>query len=550
MTVSGCGEEGLKRPADVAIAGAGPVGIKLALDLADAGLDVLLIDSGRDGYDPAAQALSDATIADPAHHAAMSLSVRRGFGGTSRLWGGRAVAFDDLDFGERAAAPGAAWPIGPDDVRPWYATASTFLDSGPPVFDAPWPGRPDDAEGLRLTALERWCAHPDMRRVHGRAVARHPRIRLALSSTVLRVTVEGDGQQVRCLYVAHGDQRIVVTAKAYVIATGGVETARLLLASRAERPALFGGPDGALGRHYMGHAFGSIADIQFTDPAADRQFDFVKDAHGRYVRRRFALDAATQAELGLMNMAAWPDLPELHDPKHGSAILSLAYLALATPGIGPRLMSPAIRARKLGPDKPKVGPHMLNTLKGAPAAGLFAARFMASRYASRVRLPGFFVRNKAHRYALHFHAEHAPNPDSRVTLDKTRDALGMPRARIDLRYGEADARSILATHDAMAVRLEAAGIGRIEHRFPEEARVEAILAQASDGFHQIGTARMSADPALGVVDANARAHGIANLYLAGSSIFPSSGQANPTLLAVALAARLADHLTKTLKQAD
>jgi choline dehydrogenase-like flavoprotein len=187
-------------------------------------------------------------------------------------------------------------------------------------------------------------------------------------------------------------------------------------------------------------------------------------------------------------------------------------------------------------------------LKGAPSAALFSIRFLAARYGSSVRLPGFFVRNAARRYAFHFHAEHAPDPESRVTLSEARDALGLPRARIDLRFGEADARSILATHDAMDARLRAAGIARIEHRLPEAERAAAILALASDGFHQVGTARMAADPKRGVVDADARVHGSANLFLAGSAIFPSSGQANPTYLAVALAARLAAHLKRVLPE--
>lgn len=542
MSLRGCSVEAVRQPADVAIVGIGPVGLKLALDCADAGMRVLLLESGVAGGDATAQALSDAELADPASHAAMGLAMRRGFGGTSALWGGRAVAFDDLDFAARAAVPGAAWPIGTAEVRPWYETACDFLDCGPPVFDEAWPGRAADIDGLRLTALERWCAQPDIARMHGARVGAHPHITLALGATVLGVLLDETGGAVRGLDVRHGDTPVTVTAKTYAVAAGGVETARLLMASREDRPALFGGPEGALGRFYMGHLFGSIADIQLTDQSADRLFEFHKDKSGRYVRRRFALDADTQARLGLINAAFWPDLPELYDPRHGSAILSLAYLALATPGIGPRLMSPAIRQRKLGPDKARVGAHVWNTIKGAPGAALFAARFLAARYGGKVRMPGFFVRNGAHRYALHYHSEQTPDAESRVTLADARDALGMKRARIDLRFGESDASSIVASHDALHERLSGAGIGRVVHRVPEGERRRAVLEQASDGFHQIGTARMSAEPKDGVVDRDARVHGVRNLYLAGSAIFPGSGQANPTLLAVALAARLAAQL--------
>ena len=541
MTTHGCDFAALRQGADVVVVGSGPVGLKCALDLADSGLEVLLIESGTDGRDAAAQALSAASITQSGSHAPMDLAVRRGFGGTSALWGGRAVPFDAIDFETRAAAPGAAWPIAATEVAPWYAGACAFLDCGPDRFEAPLPGRPD-MDGLGVSHLERWCARNDMGAVHGARVAAHPKIRLALGATVL--AVECTGGTVTGLRVAMGGETASVTAKAFVIAAGGVETARLLLASRSETAPDLGGA--ALGRFYMGHLFGSIADIQFLRPEDDRAFTFFKDASGRYVRRRFTLDGEVQRELGLANMAAWPDLPELYDPAHESAILSLAYLALTTPVIGPRLMSEAIRLRKIGPGG-RMGAHIWNVIKGAPGAAWFAAKFLAARYA-KVRLPGFFVLNGAHRYALHYHAEHLPEADSRVTLGEARDALGMRRAVIDLKFGAADAASIVASHDAMDARMQAAGYAKLIHAYAPEDRAAAVLAQASDGFHQIGTARMGADPRTSVVDADARVHGVRNLFVAGSAVLPSSGQANPTLLAVALAGRLAKHLTEFIPQ--
>ena len=535
MTIQGGELASLRHPADVAVVGAGPVGLKLALDLADAGLDVVLLESGQAGRDAGAQALSHAEISNPSSHAPMDLAVQRGFGGTSALWGGRAVPFDPQDFDRRAAAPEAVWPLQAGDVMPWYEAACRFLDCGPAVFDAPLPGLPEMG-GLTATHLERWCARNHMGAVHGARVASHPKIRLCLGATVTQI--ETASGAVTGLSVAKDGGTALVTAKAYVIAAGGVETARLMLASRTEAAPDLGGP--ALGRFYMGHLFGSIADIQFLRPGDDKAFTFFKDASGRYVRRRFMLDGATQRELGLTNVAAWPDLPELYDPAHRSAILSLAYLALQTPVLGPRLMSEAIRLRKIGPGG-RVGAHIWNVIKGAPGAAWFAANFLAARYA-KVRLPGFFVLNGAHRYALHFHAEHLPDAESRVSLSEARDALGMRRAVIDLRFGAGDAASIVASHDAMDARMQAAGYAKLIHAHVPEARAAAVLAQASDGFHQIGTARMGHDPASSVVDANARVHGMSNLFVAGCSVLPSSGQANPTLLAVALAARLAKHL--------
>ncbi len=525
--------------ADAAIVGAGPVGLAAALALADAGQRVLLIESGGARFDAAAQTLGDAEIVDPSRHAPMALATRRAFGGTSALWGGRAVPFDPQDFEPRPAAPGASWPIGADAALAHLGEACALLDCGPPAFGRAWPGAQGTLDGLDLTRLERWCAQPDLRKARGRA-ARHERITVLLDTTVVAVEI-GEGRAASLRALRDGAE-LRLSPRSIVLACGGLETARLLLASREDRPQLFGGPDGALGRFYMGHLFGSIADLVFLREGADAEFLFAKDGSGRYARRRLALDAATQARLGLLNMAAWPEPPPIHDSRHGDAILSLAFLALAAPLLGPRLAPEAIRLRKIGPAPRRVAPHLWNALRGAPRAAAFAARFLAARYGSDVRLPGFFILNRARRYELHHHAEHLPRADSRATLSDARDALGRRRLRVDLRFGVEDARSVVGTIEAMAERLSAAGLARVEWRVPPEARIDAVLAQASDGFHQIGTARMSRDPRQGVVDADARVHGVANLFLAGSAIFPSSGQANPTLTAVALALRLAAHL--------
>ena len=124
----------------------------------------------------------------------------------------------------------------------------------------------------------------------------------------------------------------------------------------------------------------------------------------------------------------------------------------------------------------------------------------------------------------------------------------MPRLKIDLRYGEDDARSVVAAHAIIDRNLRDAGIGRLDYHFPEEERAARVWDQMTDGYHQIGTIRMAADPARGAVDADCRVHGTANLFVAGSAVFPTSGQANPTLLITALSARLASHIARLLRR--
>jgi choline dehydrogenase-like flavoprotein len=255
-----------------------------------------------------------------------------------------------------------------------------------------------------------------------------------------------------------------------------------------------------------------------------------------------------QQRHGLLNMCAWPDNPTLGEPSHRSAILSLAYLSLAAPVLGRFLEPEAIRRKHLEHGANAVGRHLANIIAGLPEAAREAARFLYRRYGTTPRLPGFFIRNKARRYALFYHAEQAPNAASTVSLGEGRDSLGMPRLKIDLRYGDGDVASVITGHEIIGRNLRDAGIGRLEHHFPAEERPVHIWEQMTDGYHQIGTIRMAADPARGVVDADCRVHGSPNLFVAGSAVFPTSGQANPTLLITALSARLAAHVARLVRE--
>jgi len=132
----------------------------------------------------------------------------------------------------------------------------------------------------------------------------------------------------------------------------------------------------------------------------------------------------------------------------------------------------------------------------------------------------------------------SPNPSSRVKLDSTRDRFDKLRLKLDWRLTELDIKTVLRGQQIMDEELRRAKLGHIEVDDYDEIPPPGI----SGGYHHMGTTRMSTDPNVGVVDATCRIHGIDNVFVAGSSVFPTSGFANPTLTIVALAIRLADHL--------
>jgi len=533
---------------DLCVVGAGPVGLTLALEAAAQGLQVLVLESGSIAPSTVTQVYAHAQIVDEQTHAPMALATQRALGGSSWLWGGRCVPFEAIDFEARDYVPHSGWPITLQDVAPWYDKAADYLDCGRAEFQHTAPRWPDMPE-IALSQLERWARQPKLAPRLGQRALASNNIHILFDATVTGILFVDAAptapQQIAALQVHH--QRATITARAshYVLAGGGLESTRLLLAvqqSHPHLPTLFGGPDGPLGRYYMGHIFGSIASIVLTRPADFRDLDFSLDSSATYVRRRFTLSPQAQRSAQLLNTSFFADNPAFYDQRHRNPTLSLVFLALSIPALGRRMISEAIRLRHLGPPPYDYGAHLCNILRRPWQAGADLFTILRLRYLSPVRKPGFVLRNQGGTYALNYHAEQIPNPDSRVRLHQERDALGLPRLNIDFRYLPEDAQSVLRAHEILDRNLRAAGAGQVEFQRPPAQRLAHIMQQATDGFHQIGTTRMHQDPRLGVVNRDCRVHDVANLHIASSSVFPTSGEANPTFLAVALAARLAAQL--------
>jgi choline dehydrogenase-like flavoprotein len=188
--------------------------------------------------------------------------------------------------------------------------------------------------------------------------------------------------------------------------------------------------------------------------------------------------------------------------------------------------------------------HVRNVLRDTLAVACFVPSFGYRRYLAKRRIPGFFLRSPTNTYALHYHAEQAPNESSRVRLSNETDELGVRRLIVELQFSPLDAASVVSTHRLLDAHLKRHHCGHLIWKYPDAQA--AVLRQARDGFHQAGTTRMSRAPQDGVVDPDCRVHGIRNLYICSSSVFPTSGQANPTLTVLALAVRLARHLAPPL----
>ena len=367
-----------------------------------------------------------------------------------------------------------------------------MLAAGDPVFAEPLPGvAADPAFGFE--SLERWSNRPRIQELHRAELAARPELMVALGTTVTGFEDGADGRIAAALAHVEGRGRGRIAAPLFVLAAGGNESTRLLLAAQAQAPERFGGPEGPLGRCYMGHVNGTIADVVLESPALHDGLDFHVDGHGSYVRRRLVPSPETQAAARLSNVAFWPVVPEVANASHRSGPLSATFLALSVGPLGRRLIAEPIRLKHVGPPPYDRGAHLRNVLFDLPRTLGFAPAFLWKNRVAKLRLPGFFLKNPARRYGLEYHAEQLPDPSSRLTLAEATDRLGLPRLRIRLAFSPADAAAVVRAHAALGDWLRRNRLGRLEHRHGEGARAAAVLAEARHGNHQVGTIRMGAD---------------------------------------------------------
>ncbi len=536
MIGAGLGDAAAKLHETIVV-GSGPAGLTLAMELARLGRPTLVLESGLAAPSDA-QELSAADIVDPSRHDDMGVAVARRFGGTSNLWGGRSMPLDPVDFAPRPFANGARWPIRYDELAPFYETACRYTHCGEAAFDLAAPGLAPADDAFSLHRVERASNKPRFQKAHAETLAASALIDIRLGVTVVDLEIAENGRIDGVVIADAGGARARLRAKRVVLAAGGLESTRLLLAAQLARPTLFGGVDGPLGRYYMGHIIGEIADVVFADERLDAAFDFQLDGRGSFVRRRFTPSERLMRDAELPNICFWPVVPPIADARHASGPLSAVALALSTPLLGKALVAEAIRTRHL-PDAIDWADHARNVATDLPATAAFLARFVRQRYFGAYRIPGYFLRNRARRYGLSYHAEQSPRRESRVALTGAHDRLGVPKLRIDLRFAGEDAAGVARAHQHLARWLAASGFGRVEYREPGRDPAQAVEALMSHGTHQLGTARMGFTRRDGVVDGDLRCFDCPNLYVLGSAVFPTSGQANPTLSIVAFAARLA-----------
>lgn len=519
---------------DVCVVGAGPAGLAIGFSCHDRGLKVLMLEAGGERPSMGAPDILSAEVAEPRWHDPVDLVSACALGGTSHWWGGRAVPFDPVNFD--------AWPVSYEEMLPWYDAAATFLGVKS-VHVSPPPGAFAQLRHFDASRDETWSRQGSVTQRWDARIAAQEGPAIVLNARVVGMVHEAG--RVTALRVRIGGEEPAVRARCFILACGGLGGLRLMLLAQRDNPALFGGPDGPLGRGYMGHLTGVIADLAPADAGNVDSFCFRPLTSDLFTRRQIHARAEAVRSHRLGHIAFWLDSPAIDDPERLAALTSAKYVLLR-----------ALRqlSRAAPSDARPLGPHFASIARAPVSAAVELARLAGRRMFARAtgRLPPLRPLTPARGggWRMPYHAEQSSSAANRVSLSGAlTDSIGLPRLRIEFRFSDDDFESVVRAHELLDADLIEAGAGRLKWRAGRDECVALVRAAARDGYHQLGGAAMAASARDGVVDSECRAFGLENLWVASSSVFPTGGQANPTLTVVALACRVADRLARPNAQA-
>ncbi len=493
--------EGQVLQCDLCVIGAGAAGITLALRLARTGRSVVLLEAGGDVYDQATQKLytgrESGTLIKPDSFY-LAASRTRYFGGSTNHWNGWCRPMDPETFLSRPWVHPDGWLLKRSELDPYYDQAAGFAEISPFNYKERWLDQPNKRFLFNPAAdFETTFFHlsPPTRfgpRYRG-DLERARDVRVVLDANVTQIEVDADARHVVGLEVKSLAGRSVrVQARGYVLAAGGIENARLLLASNRTQAEGLGNGRDLVGRYFMDHPVIRAGFLVATSPqrSVDRYTAFTigrREHKARGVLRptwEVQQRERLPNSLVVLDPVAPANLPEL------AREISLLSLDMTRLEIG----SEAIARRRV--------------------------EFMGVRVV----------------------VEPIPDPESRATLTDELDALGVPRLHLHWSLSDDDARNLRTVARLLARELS----WRMRGRMSLMTTDDEPWLRAGWSNHHAGTTRMHADPGRGVVDPDSRVHGVDNLWIAGGSVFPVAGVSNPTLTILALTLRLADHLEERL----
>lgn len=483
---------------DLCIVGAGAAGITLARSFLNSGYSICLMESG--GFKPSkrTQELYKGWIEfneEPGVEAYLHSSRLRYFGGTTNHWAGLCRNLDSADFRKHEWIEHSGWPIDESDIKPYYSKAAETVEIEPfEDFDNEKKGCSDYRAFINSDDIcwKTFHISPPTRfgRKYRKELVNAKNVRVCINANMLRVSLNKNGDAVKHITCGTLEGiRFNVSAKYFVLSTGGVENARMLLLSNDIQKSGIGNAHDQVGRYFMEHPhYPHAANVIFTStPEKLTMYDRSKNKKSFSV---LGFTDRTQEKHHMLNTAM-----HIVTPQHNSREVLDAGDVFS--------FFDTLRTGRSSSN----GPHFAQVL---------------------------------------IMSELNPDPNNRVYLDDDVDRLGLRRTRLKLKLTDQHITTITKSIRIFATELARVSNGRLRINFREDD--PARRGYYFPANHHAGTTRMSENPKAGVVDRDCKVHGVSNLFVAGSSVFSTVGFANPTFTIVALALRLSDHIRQNIKR--
>lgn len=506
---------------DICIIGAGAAGITLAYSFIGSNIGVCLLESGGFEYNDPIQSLYEGEpLGVTSPHTLLGCRLRY-FGGTTNHWVGMCTPLSKVDFEPRSWLPYSGWPIRKEDLDPYYEQAQRICELGPYRYDVealtdesqPFPS----FDATKVVPRFWQVSTPTRFGTNYRdALEDAQDIRVYLYANVTQLETNETASEVQSVKIRTLDGHTgSVRARYVVLACGAIENSRILLLSNGVENHGLGNSNGLVGRFFMVHPLSeSSGNVLANDT---RRLTPLLDAYmkeGVKVRAGLGLSKEAQQRYQILNYSGRIKVSWDRDTGYHN----LQELA---------------RDMKRGNWPDEFGEKLWNVVKDLDSAAKGLYNKARGKPYRGEQITGIYVLSQS---------EQAPNPDSRVILSEQHDQLGLRKIKVDWRLCELDRRTIRKAIELIGEELGRLGLGRIKLADWLVERNSEWAKALRGSCHHMGTTRMADDPKRGVVDQNCRLHTVHNLYMAGSSVFPTTGYANPTLTIVALTLRLASHL--------
>lgn len=552
---------------EVCIIGAGAAGISLSREFIGQPFRVSILESGDLEHNEDTQSLYQGDNTGLPYYPLNTARLRY-FGGSTNHWGGYCLPFDDFDFESREWIPYSGWPIRRADLEPYYDRARSICQLESSEWSPThWLKRDIFSSlpfmGDRVYTGVMQLIQGDLGnfgKAYHQELSRAENVTTYLNANAIDIETDETGKTVKRIRVAClSGNKFSITSKQFILAAGGIENPRLLLLSNNIQTAGLGNQNDLVGRFFMDHPRFLAGVINPSSPDVDSGFYEIHKVNNSTIRGYLRLSREVQRKerLAGVHLKLQPVQDESYTKAIGSSDLASFHHLVGKlrreekpEYFGKHLsivMADLMSWKKLWINFPLLPnsaamARILHSKQSNLASIVFDYLGDIAVYLTYRKILKYIPISHIDLIAR---IDPAPNPDSRITLSGEKDRLGQKLVKLDWRLSPIDKHSLRRALEIIAVELGRAGLGRLQIRIDDDDTTWPPDLEGA--WHHIGTTRMSDDPKKGVVDKNCRVHGISNLYIAGSSVFPTSGSGTPTLTLVALALRLADHVKMVLK---